>query len=78
MARARHVLDKEARIARDVARKVAGEEARPDVIVLTGRRAEDETDRLALEEIVGRLRAGDTRGCKHGDGGKRRYQRGGE
>ena len=38
-----------------MARQMAGEEARPDVIVLARRRAEHESDLLALEEFVGRL-----------------------
>jgi len=34
VARARHVLDDQRRIARDVARDVASDQARPEVVVL--------------------------------------------
>jgi hypothetical protein len=55
---ARHVARHDGRLARDVLAHVAGDEARVGIVAAPGRVADHEADRLALVELLDRLRAG--------------------
>src|SRR5215217_678644 len=48
---ARHVLHHNAGTARDVACKMARNQAAPEIVTIAGRRADDQADLLALVEI---------------------------